>query len=291
MNFDSSQPCYVRHMGLWSIEPLWFRSAVAMVKAGTYRFTQPEPVAVTDTRSYTIDQGVAVIDISGPLIKGGGSFGEVNSVDVRRQIRAAVQDESVGSILLRIDSPGGTVAGTEDLANDVRTANTQKPVLVQIDDLGASAAYWVASQATTISANSTAEVGSIGTVAVLEDTSGKAATEGIQVHVVSTGAFKGAFTEGAPVLPEHLQYLQERVDDLNAQFLESVRRGRGVQTKKVDSWADGRVWIAEKAKEMGLIDEVRSYDQTLVAARKAIPRKSSRSSTARAAIELAERTN
>lgn len=301
MEFDITSPCYARHLGYWAIETRWFERAFDMVKSGTYRppitrissTSEHLSAEVPDSRDpkprkpYAVDQGVAVIEINGPIMKGGGSFGEVDSVAVRRAVRAAARDEDIGSIMLLIDSPGGTVAGTETLASDVREAMAVKPVFAHIEDQGASAAYWIASQAKKITATTTSLIGSIGTLAVVEDTSGAAALEGVKVIVISTGAYKGAFTPGAPVLPEHIDYLHDHVRDLNSYFLEAVRKGRGITTKKVESWADGRMWIAEQAREMGLIDEVRNYDQAMDNARRAVPRKRA----TRAAIEIQKVSN
>src|SRR5581483_9650939 len=108
----------------------------------------------------------------GMLMKGQSSMGGTSTVMARRDIRQAVADQDVAGILLAIDSPGGTVAGTDDLAAEVRQARTSKPVWAAIDDLGASAAYWVASQTQRVTVNSpTALVGSIGTLQVIRDLS------------------------------------------------------------------------------------------------------------------------
>jgi signal peptide peptidase SppA len=246
-----------------------------------------ELLAVAPGKPYQIaGQGIAVIPIMGPLVKGGGKNGEVDSVAIRRQLQAAVQDKEIGGIMLVIDSPGGTVAGTDELARDVLAANSVKPVAAHIEDLGASAAYWIASQAGTLTANHTAEVGSIGTMAVVEDTSGMAKAEGIVVHVVSTGSYKGAFVPGTEVTSDHLAYLQEQANALNAHFMTAVSKGRKVGMKKVEGWADGRAWIASTALDMGLIDGVTRLEDAMIKLQKSIPKRSMKSQIIRADIEM-----
>jgi len=283
--------CVSRHCGYWSIDPAWLSRAFALLRTGRYvpkHSSEVEKTAASPGKPYQVaGQGIAVIPIMGPLVKGGGKSGEVDSVAVRRQLQAAVKDPDIGGIMLVIDSPGGTVAGTDELARDVALAAAVKPVAAHIEDLGASAAYWVASQAGTVTANHTAEVGSIGTMAVVEDSSGAAKAEGIVVHVVSTGAFKGAFVPGSQVTDEHLSYLQEQANSLNSHFMAAVAKGRKVGMKKVEGWADGRAWIASTALDMGLIDGVTRLDDAMKQLQKSIPKRSMKSQIIRADIDIA----
>lgn len=278
-----SSQCFVNHMGIWMMEPMFLRQAVAAIIAGTWKpnqarneerslFHATKVVVDPDDRSdipmvmYRVtDAGTALIDIDGPMMKGFSKFGGASSVFTRRALRMAAADGDAKNILLTIDSPGGHVAGTQSLADEVRAARAIKPVHAQIDDLGASAAYWVASQAESISANRTARIGSIGVVAVVYDESKKFSAEGVKVHVVATGPYKGSFAEGTEVTPDQLAELQREVDALNAHFLAAVRDGRGMKPSEVKALADGRVHIAKDAKDLGLIDHVRSADETMAA--------------------------
>lgn len=260
--------CRARHYDLWMIEPVYFNNAVANVRNGTIKAMEPAAFDSEDERSsykpYDLADGIATISIDGPMMKGSSKYGGTSTVDMRDAIRKAVKDEAVKAIILHVDSPGGTVAGTSELAADVRAANAAKPVFTHVEDLCASAAYWVASQTRNIQATATSEIGSIGVVMQLADTSGAYEKEGIQVHTLSTGAFKGAGFDGAPVTAEHLAYFQSRLDDLYGHFLNAVKSGRGMSIENVRSAADGKVFGAEKAKEMGLIDGVGSIDDTRV---------------------------
>jgi signal peptide peptidase SppA len=207
---------------------------------------------------------VAIIHLAGPLTKAGGWwFSGTSSVQARGEISAAAADPDVGKIALLIDSPGGTVAGTYELAAAVAAAAKQKRTVAYIQDLGASAAYWAASQASEVFASPTAYVGSIGTYGVLVDSSGMADRMGIKVHVVRAGEFKGMGMPGTAIEKKHLEEAQRLISAQNEFFLEGVAGGRRLPLAKVRELADGRAHIAAKAKELGLIDGVQSFTQTL----------------------------
>lgn len=256
-----NEKCWNSHIGVdWCIYVEWLQGALAEIQAGTR-----QPMAASDAAPtyFTTPSGTAIVSLDGPLMKARSKFGGTSTVQTRVLMRQALADPAVSSILLRIESPGGTVSGTQELAQDVRAANEIKPVFAQIEDLGASAAYWIASQARQIFANEMAMVGSIGTVAVLEDLSKAAEMKGIKVHVVSTGEFKGAGVPGAPITDAQIAHVQERVDDLNEHFLKAIKTGRNMGIDAVRKLADGKVHIAAKAQAMGLIDGVQSIDKTL----------------------------
>ena len=252
--------CFQNHMGLWMVEPRWLTTEVLKIKNG---ITTPDARHGSEDRHLfgMIAEGLAVIPIVGPMMKVTGKNGGASTIAARRGIRAAASDRDVEAILLRIDSPGGHVAGTAELAADVKAANAVKPVFTFIEDLGASAAFWAAVHSTQIFANEMAEVGSIGTVAVIHDASKAAEMEGIEVHVISTGEFKGMFTPGSEVTKEHIADLQTRIDALNVHFRAAVMEGRGMDEKQLDKVATGQVFIAAEAVKLDLIDGVRTLDQ------------------------------
>ena len=163
--------------------------------------------------------------------------------------------------MLHIDSPGGTVAGTGDLAAAVARADMKKPVFAFIEDLGASAAFWVASQARKVFTNSSAMIGSIGTFGVVHDMSVMAAREGVKVHVIKAGKFKGAGVPGTEVTADQLMEQQRVVDDLNEEFVRGVATGRKMSMEAVREIADGRVHVGKSAQKLGFSDGVKTFDQ------------------------------
>lgn len=262
-------PRLEEYFGLWAIGDEEFRRLVAEAKglnltihvAASQAAGPPSPGR--GVRPYERIEGVAVISIVGAMMKQESSFGGTSSVVIRRQVREAAARKDVAAILLKIDSPGGTAAGTPDLAEDVFNAAARKPVWAYIEDLGASAAYWVASQARKLFASAPTLVGSIGTYGVIADFSAAAAMEGVKVHVLRAGKFKGAGEPGTEITAEQLAEWQRRVDGINEFFLAAVSKGRRLSIERVRELADGRLQLAEDALAMGLIDGVQSFDDTL----------------------------
>jgi signal peptide peptidase SppA len=284
---DLDVPHAEQYFGVWAMREADFRAAAD--HAGIIDFKIHVPLAKssaleTDARDRFAYQvmpgGVAVIHATGPLMKYASSFsGGTSTAVLRRQIRNAANDEEVAAIILRIDSPGGTVAGTADLAADVRAAAKRKPTVAYIEDLGASAAYWLASQCREIFSNATALVGSIGTFAVVHDFSGAAAQEGIKVHVLRAGEHKGAGTPGTEITPEQLAEWQRLVDAHNEHFLSAVQKGRGISKTALSALADGRCHIGQAAVDLRLSDGVRTFDEVLFALRTDSKRKGNRAMT------------
>jgi signal peptide peptidase SppA len=205
---------------------------------------------------YEVVDGVAIIQLRGPMMKHSSSLSaNASTIATRRAISNAEADDEVDSIMFMIDSPGGTVSGTQDLAS--RVAKTTKPTVAFIEDLGASAAYWVASQCDEIVANAeTALIGSIGTYSVVYDSSEAAEKEGVKVHVIRSSELKGSGVPGSEVTDEMIADYRRVIDALNEQFLKAVADGRGVSIERVRGWADGRVHPAEEALRLGLIDRI-----------------------------------
>lgn len=226
-----------------------------------------------EDKPYDMYGSVAVINLSGAMMRAVPSMKSgCSTVAVRKQLRAASNDPDVKAVLLQINSPGGTVDGTEELAEDVARLSAKKNCVVHAG-MACSAAYWVASQASAIYANKTSMIGSIGTYMVAEDWSRFYRNAGVEVFVVSTGKFKGAGVEGAPLTEEHLAYFQETVDDLNEHFLSSVCQGRDIARATLSQYADGRTWDGVKALKFGLIDGIASFDEVLLSLQQAPARK------------------
>ena len=255
-----SRSCASQHFGAWAIESKWFRTAMAAIANGTLK-----PMAETPTEEvplYVVRDGVAIIPMEGQMTRGGSSFGGCSTVATRAALRDAVADRAVGSIVLAINSPGGTVAGTSDLADEVKRARKSKGVYAVVSDMCCSAAYWVASQCETIFANNTAVVGSVGTYSLLEDDTGSQEKLGIKYTVVSTGEYKGLGADGA-VSDKLIADVKREVNELNVPFLAAVKAGRGSKIPDVAKVADGRAHVGAQAMALGLIDFVDSFEGSL----------------------------
>lgn len=208
---------------------------------------------------------IAVIEINGTLMKASSSLGSSSStVDLRLAIRSAMNDPAVGGILLKIDSPGGSVSGTSDLADQITQAAEKKPVWAFGEDLVASAALWLATQCDEFFANAkTAMIGSIGTVIGLYDQSGRMGQAGVKAKVYATGPLKGAGFPGAEITSAQDTYFQDVVDSTQAHFRQAVMAGRDMTMAEVKSLETGGLFTASEAVRNGLIDGIQSFDKTL----------------------------
>lgn len=269
----ASVPYVEQWCGPWAILPEHLQMLAEMIRSMDVRSHLADVAAGNNSHIYAdlgggdfysdymqVSDGIAIAHARGPLMKHRASMSaNTSTVMMRRSIRQAANDPNIRGIMLRIDSPGGTVAGTGELAAEIAAAAKRKPTHAYIEDLGASAAYWLASQGTRVSANSTALVGSIGTYAVVEDYSKLAAEKGITVHVVKAGEFKGAGIPGTEVTAEQLANIQRVIDGLNEHFLDGVASGRKLSRASVKSLNDGRVHLAEAAADLKLIDAVETF--------------------------------
>ena len=256
------------YFGAWAYEPERLFAQLRVIQSTDFaiHMAAPQPPRPSNVQMTPAKNGktVARIDMLGTLMKQQSSMGGTSTVQLRRDIRTAANDPNVSAILLAIDSPGGTVAGTFDLAADVKAARKQKPVWAHIDDLGASAAYWVASQADVIYANSPqALVGSIGTVMTIYDVSKSATAQGVEALVFATGPLKGAGTPGAAVTEEQRAYYQTLVENIQVQFDAAVKSGRGMTATQLAAVRSGGVFLASEAVGLKLIDGIRPLDKTL----------------------------
>lgn len=216
---------------------------------------------------YGISNGVATIPIQGVLMPRrtfwSAAFGIATMPDLQDTISRAARDKAVNMILLDVDSPGGASERTPDLADAVFDARKRKPVVAHIQNVGASAAYFVGSQADRVFASKGALVGAIGTYTVVPDFSQAAANQGIKVHVVKAGEFKGAGAFGTEITDAQLAEAQRVINDINENFVKAVARGRKMSMADVRARADGRVHLDKGAVELGLIDGVRSREDVL----------------------------
>jgi len=209
-----------------------------------------------------IIDGIAQINIHGLLMKnppGWLSFYGIQTTDyvqLSEQIKEAAENPDVKSIMLHIDSPGGSVAGASEAAEAIANANKIKPVNAYIEDLGASGAYYLASQAGHISINPNGEAGSIGVYTVAVDSSGFAEKLGFKVHVIRSGEHKGMGVGGAPITENQISAVQQIIDGMAKNFKAAVAAGRKMSGEEVEKVATGQLWLAEDAKKLNLVDEI-----------------------------------
>lgn len=214
--------------------------------------------------------GVAVIPIMGAVMQRTDPlfayFGIAQSGHdyLRAQLQVALSSKRVSSILLYVDSPGGDVMGTPETAEMIAEVNKQKKVVAYTEGLNASAAYHLTSQASEIWASKSSLIGSIGVYTMHVDYSQLLENDGVKVTFIQAGKNK---TEGNPYEPlsdEAKAETQRQVNDYYSMMLNAIAAGRGVSVEKVESdFGQGRVFIAEKAQKLGLIDKVGTLSECL----------------------------
>jgi signal peptide peptidase SppA len=240
-------------------------------------------IAVLPLYGVVTQRGNMVDDISGP-----GSTSTQQFTSVLRQM---LTDDTVGQILIDIDSPGGSVYGVSELASEIVKARAQKPVIAVANSLAASAAYWIGCSASEFYVTPGGEVGSIGVWQAHFDYSKALEEEGVKPTLISAGKFK---VEGNPYVPldEQAQaFMQSRVDDYYNAFVEAVAVGRGVSISDVrDGMGEGRVLGADAALAMNMVDGISTFDEVLAkmqsSIKTSVPRGQLRLKQARDALAL-----
>lgn len=224
-----------------------------------------EKLGMVDFRpDVTIDDGVAIVRVDGTLTRRPdfwqAFFDGLSSEALAFEIERLAVDDSVDSIALRIDSPGGEASGMPEVADAIYEAAKIKPVVAVADRMAASGAYYIASQATKVYAGGRdADVGSIGTLLVAYDYSQFFEKAGIKPVVFATGPFKATGALGTEFTDAQKEYLQARVDETQKHFVEAVKRGRGLTGDQLAAATDGRVFRPTEAMRLGLIDGVKSF--------------------------------
>ena len=199
-------------------------------------------------------------DISGPGGTSTEAFGQ--------RLAEAVADPSVGAIVVDVDSPGGSVDGVPELAAQIRAARDVKPIIMVANTLAASAAYWLASQATEIAITPSAEVGSIGVFAAHRDISAQLEQDGERVTLISAGKFKTEANPYEPLTDEARAALQGKVDAAYHKFISAVADGRRATVDAVAAdYGQGRTLDAEAALEAGMVDSIETMDQVIARVR------------------------
>lgn len=268
MHPKDTAACFSAHMGIYAIEPLALYHLLMQIRAGKI---QERPVTADASPKATFMSmpgqtlTAGVVDVKGAITKKRSKFAETSAVETRALVRELRNDPTVGKIIMRMDTPGGDVMGIDDLAAEIREARKVKPVVAVVEDMCASAGYWLASQCDEIIANRSAFVGSLGAYSVLHDTSGQMEREGVKVHVVSSGGAKGMGVPGTPVTDAVIAEKSRVIEAITDLFKTNVRAGRGFTHQQTTDLFDGRVHMAEKALEMGLIDRIGSIEDALMA--------------------------
>jgi len=218
---------------------------------------------------YEIVNDIAIIPAYGIIAKRMNLFtrisGGVSTQLLTRDVAEALADNSIKGLILDIDSPGGTVDGTQELSSLIYKNRRQKPIAVFSDGVLASAAYWIGSAGHEIWISSdTVQTGSIGVVATHVDRSEYEKKLGFKTTEIYSGKYKRIASEYQPLSKEGKEYLQGEVDYLYSVFVNDVARNRNVDVDHViKQMADGKVFIGRQALSNGLVDGVSTMPELI----------------------------
>jgi protease-4 len=201
---------------------------------------------------------VAVISLSGPIqFESSGFFfggSVITPESVRTELERARNDDGVKAIVLQVDSPGGSVAASQEIVNQLELV--KKPIVVSMSDLAASGGYYISAGADKIVALPGTLTGSIGVISEMPNLKGLFDKLGIDMQVFIAGKHKDMYAGLRELTPEEKVIMQGMTDQLYNQFVQVVAKGRGLSEDKVRELATGQLYTGIQAKELGLVDEL-----------------------------------
>lgn len=197
---------------------------------------------------------VAIVRIEGTII---------GSQPVIDQLKEYSKDPSVKAVVLRVNSPGGAVAPSQEIFEEVKKLRENKPVVVSMGALAASGGYYISAPATKIFANPGTITGSIGVIMEIPNLKGLMDKVGIKTEVIKSGKHKDLASVFRGIGEEERKILQGVLDDVHNQFIKAVAEGRKLPYDKVKSIADGRIFTGRQAKEIGLVDEIGNIEDAI----------------------------
>lgn len=267
---------------LWQIDPRWLQGyALRAAARSGVRADGMSPDKIDDCfydmwsemlgfdtaapLDYTED-GIAILTIGGPLVKGKISPFVSNYAAIEQGLDELLEAPP-RAVVLKMDSPGGQVAGLERCVRKISQLAENTLVVASVNGDAFSAAYRLASQAGSIWASPDSEIGSIGTYWQLLDFSAAFAADGIKSVLLTTGPFKGVGAMGQPITEDQTAFLQSKVDEANTRFLADLMTGRGLAADQIEAVSDGRWWSAAEAVGLGLVDQIGGLEDVLSALR------------------------
>lgn len=176
------------------------------------------------------------------------------------------KDPNTRAIIVRIESPGGGIAASQELYREIQRTKAEKPVLASMGAIAASGGYYIAAPATRIIANPGTITGSIGVISHFPNVRELLQRIGIQSITIKSGSLKDVGNPGREMTAEEREYLQSTLDQAHRQFIRDIAEGRGIPEDKVQTVADGRILMGETALSLGLIDELGNFEDAVIAA-------------------------
>lgn len=217
---------------------------------------------------------VAIVYVEGPIVTGKpesefSSSGIAYSETIVKYLREAQDHSSVKAIVLRVDSPGGSVVASREIYDAVMAARAKgKPVVASFGEIAASGGYYISAGADKIYTHPATITGSIGVISVFPNLEGLTDKIGVKMIVIKSGPHKDESYGYRDLSPEEREIWQTMIDEIYGDFVSIVAQGRQIETARVKKLADGRIYTGKQAKEAGLADELGNLDAAVDAAAK-----------------------
>jgi protease-4 len=203
---------------------------------------------------------VGVVEIEGIIVDGTAAV---------RELREHAENPSIKAVVLRVNSPGGVVAPTQEIFAAIQRARKAgKPVVATLGAVAASGGYYIATAADRIYANPGTLTGSIGVVMQMANIEGLLKKVGVEYVVVKAGSYKDVGNFARTMSPEERKMLQALLDDVYSQFVGAVAEGRGLERSEVLAFAEGRIYSGQQAVALKMVDEMGGFEDAVEAAGK-----------------------
>lgn len=216
-----------------------------------YSYQQEPP-----TQEEAAENEIAILYAEGTIISGEGDLGVIGSEEYVSVLQELRRNEQVKAVVLRINSPGGSATASHLIEREVRLLQAVKPVIVSMGDIAASGGYMIAAPAQTIVAEPNTITGSIGVFGLLPNAQKFANNNGVTWDSVTTGPYANLYTIARPRTPSEMALLQKFVDQIYADFVDLVAKGRKLSPTQVNAIAQGRIWSGIAAQKVKLVDEL-----------------------------------
>jgi len=233
-------------------------------------FEEPGPLEEKAVSGKGRDK-VLLMDVSGIIVEGprGSSIWSMKSFTrperIKEELEKAAKDSRIKALVLRINSPGGTVSGSDVVLHEIQAFKQEKgiPVVACLTGVATSGGYYVAQAADTIIAYPTCITGSIGVLAMKLNIKGLMDKIGVDPEMIKSGQWKDFWSPFKPASPEEKQIMQDVTDSFYRNFVEVVAKGRNLNAAQARKIADGRIFTASQALDLGLVDRVGYLDDAI----------------------------
>jgi protease-4 len=206
------------------------------------------------THTIPIGEKIALIRIEGVIL---------DSREIIEEIEDYSSNSSIKAVVLRVDSPGGGVAPSQEIYKEVMKLKAKKKVVVSMGSVAASGGYYISCPADKIVANSGTLTGSLGVIMEIPNFEGLMEKIGVKTEVIKSGKHKDMASIFKSMTDEERKIIQAVLDDVHDQFISAVSEGRKMPYEDVKKLADGRIFTGRKAKELGLVDELGNLDDAI----------------------------